>query len=66
MPIDPEPKNCSDCRFFIDDEDLLNGECHRNPPRVRRHVNSDERRNAGVWPAVCFQDWCGEFQGKSQ
>lgn len=45
---------CGTCRYFAarerEPDMLAEGQCRRNPPTI-----------AGLWPDVCGQDWCGEW-----
>lgn len=62
-PEAPKPPACGDCRFCIPSEDpeLPNaGDCRRYPPQ--RFYYSADDPHATMYPEVCLDDWCGEFQ----
>ena len=54
---------CSECCFWDEneyrgmssiDEELITGECHRNPPTTDGHLT--------YFPTTKAQEWCGEFK----
>lgn len=53
-----DQETCKTCRYWLDTtpfKEVTQGECHRLPP-VMRDGAFDQ------WPAVTFDDWCGEHK----
>lgn len=69
---------CTNCRFFrlnemdgfVANEDPVEtvGYCHRYAPRslVGPYSIKDVDRDIVVWPCVCGDEFCGEFEAVSQ
>jgi hypothetical protein len=56
---------CKDCRFFVVDQRISKGECHRFPPIVVPDIcgNGDiETKHYNYWPDVRPSDFCGEWK----
>ena len=70
---------CETCRFFHKAEaQYIYGDCHRHPPQFNFTANFTEdgyerrrfkvevsRHSNGVWPNVYQDEWCGEYQEKT-
>lgn len=76
--------NCGRCKFWVQDtpshnepSEMLDGECHRNPPMllaiarggvVRRYDHDDSSRIDSYsdvstrWPRTAVVEFCGEFK----
>jgi hypothetical protein len=50
--------NCAQCRFWHKPE----SQCRRNAPLP---VNGGRDKQT-LWPVTQAQDWCGEYQAKTQ
>ena len=59
-------ENCDGCRFsrtrLLHQTHAL--ECHRHTPRGVTMPGWAGSRDAGIWPEVATNDWCGEFERK--
>lgn len=60
----PEQPACKDCRFFrkIKASKLI-GWCRRYPPV--RFPDREPGVSVSLPPDVAYEDWCGEWQGKT-
>jgi hypothetical protein len=56
-------QSCATCRFSRKPDDLpdLSRHCRRHPPKIMRDPD-----DFAEFPLVYADDWCGEFQHKSE
>jgi hypothetical protein len=61
-------KTCENCRYFsADSSNGERGDCRRHAPhpsnvRVRRMDADGTPLFESWWPAMNYDDWCGEFE----
>jgi hypothetical protein len=54
---------CENCRFFVLNYKEDGGDCRRYAPKPMLFADTDEAHKVDiVWPEMCLEDWCGEFQ----
>ena len=54
---------CENCRFFHLDHKETGGDCRRYAPKPMLFADTEDAHTVDtVWPQMCLDDWCGEFQ----
>lgn len=70
MKLDPKKlriQKCSDCRFFLfDDDEPEKGECRKFPPQLFSSTQGDASdiftQFCSYWPDVDPEEWCGQWE----
>jgi hypothetical protein len=55
--------HCAQCIFWIPDDPVTTGHCHRFPPSV--YYNQPGHVAAQKFPTVDHRHWCGEWRDDS-
>lgn len=57
-------ESCRICKFFKEDQEVVNGDgiCRRYAPRAVVMADSFVNGDETVWPPVLKEDWCGDWK----
>lgn len=52
---------CSSCRFFLETQHGIVGECHRHAPIMAANAQPGIQHQFGRFPLVTVGGWCGDY-----
>lgn len=58
----PTRESCSSCRFFLETQRGIAGECHKRAPILLANSLPGVQNQFGRYPLESVGGWCGDYQ----